>query len=67
MPNAEMATQIVTVRDLASYLHCHQSTIYRLAKRGEIPAFRLGGSWRFKIDDIDRWSTRQMTVRARAR
>lgn len=67
MANGEMAREIVTVRDLAGYLHCHQSTIYRLAKRGEIPAFRLGGSWRFKIDDINRWSDRQMTVRARAR
>jgi excisionase family DNA binding protein len=63
MLNSEMAKEIVTVRDLASYLHCHQSTIYRLAKRGQIPAFRLGGGWRFKIGDINRWS-RHMTVGA---
>jgi excisionase family DNA binding protein len=61
MPNNELTKEIVTVRDLANYLHCHQSTIYRLAKRGEIPAFRLGGGWRFKISDINRWS-RSMTV-----
>jgi excisionase family DNA binding protein len=50
--------QIVTVRDLARYLHCHQSTIYRLVNRGQIPGFRLGGGWRFKIDDIDHWCRR---------
>jgi excisionase family DNA binding protein len=37
-------------------MRCHQSTIYRLAKHGEIPGFRLGGAWRFRISDIDRWA-----------
>ncbi len=58
MLNKEMTKEIVTVKDLAKYLHCHQSTIYRLVKRGEIPGFRLGGGWRFKIDEIDRWCRR---------
>ena len=58
MLNREMTKEIVTVRDLAKYLHCHQSTIYRLAKSGGIPAFRLGGGWRFKIGEIDRWCRR---------
>ena len=56
MLRSEMSREIVNVKDLASYLHCHQSTIYRLAKHGEIPAFRLGGEWCFKISDIDRWA-----------
>jgi len=55
MPNTGTRREILTVRDIANYLHCHQSTIYRLAQRGEIPAFRLGGGWRFKLDEIDRW------------
>ena len=59
MPNTEVTREILTVRDIANYLHCHQSTIYRLANRGEIPAFRLGGGWRFKIGEIDRWMQRQ--------
>ena len=50
MLNKEMTKEIVTVKDLAKYLHCHQSTIYRLVKRGDIPGFRLGGGWRFKIE-----------------
>ena len=58
MLNREMTKEIVTVRDLAKYLHCHQSTIYRLAKSGGIPAFRLGGGWRFKSGEIDRWCRR---------
>jgi len=67
MLNREMTTQILTVRDLSNYLHCHQSTIYRLANRGEIPGFRLGGGWRFKIDEINRWSGRTVVDRGNSR
>jgi len=27
-----------------------------LARDGKIPAFRAGGQWRFRKDDIDQWS-----------
>ena len=55
MLNSEMTKEIVTVKGLAGYLHCHPSTVYRLVKRGDIPGFRLGGGWRFKIDEVNRW------------
>ena len=67
MSDREMTNQIVTVRDLARYLHCHQTTIYRLAKNGQIPGFRLGGGWRFKIDEIDRWCRRTVVNRGTLR
>ncbi len=57
--------EILTVREVADYLHCHQTTIYRLIRTGQIPAFRLIGSWRFKLDAIDRWM-QQAGVTARA-
>jgi excisionase family DNA binding protein len=47
--------EIMTVRDLSDYLHCHPSTIYRMLAKGELPGFKVGGDWRFRIDDIDRW------------
>ncbi len=46
---------ILTIRQAAALLRCHTSTLYRLVKRGEIPAFRLGGSWRFNLDVLERW------------
>ncbi len=64
MANREKNREIVKVKDLAKYLHCHQTTIYRLAKRGDIPAFRLGGGWRFRIDEIDRWCRRAAVDRS---
>ena len=30
-------------------------TVYRLAQSGEIPAFKLGGTWRFRRSELDRW------------
>ncbi len=55
MPNDEGRREILTVQELADYLHCHESTIYRLVNDGRIPAFKLGATWRFKLDIIDRW------------
>jgi excisionase family DNA binding protein len=47
--------EIMTPREAAEYLSVHVRTIYRLAKNGEIPGRKLGGSWRFKKDTLDEW------------
>ena len=54
-----MSDQILTVKKVADYLKVNERTIYRLAARKEIPAFRVGASWRFKREEIDEWITRQ--------
>jgi excisionase family DNA binding protein len=43
---------IVTVKELSKFLKISNSTIYKLASTGEIPAFRIGDSWRFDMDQI---------------
>ena len=46
----------MTVSALARYLDCSPSTIYhRLLKKKQIPAFKLGGGWRFSRSVIDEW------------
>jgi excisionase family DNA binding protein len=47
--------EIMTPREAAEYLSVHVRTIYRLAKKGEIPGRKVGGSWRFKKDALDEW------------
>jgi excisionase family DNA binding protein len=47
--------EIMTPREAAEYLSVHVRTIYRLAKNGEIPGRKVGGSWRFKKDALDEW------------
>jgi len=43
------------IKDVADYLNVTERTIYRLAGAKQIPAFKVGGVWRFSKADIDRW------------
>ncbi len=47
--------EILTLREASEFLNCHPSTVYRLVKSSQIPAFRLGGSWRFVKPELRRW------------
>ena len=49
--------EVLTAKELARYLRCHVSTLYRLVNRGEIPHFRLGSDIRFRRSAIDKWLT----------
>ena len=46
---------VMTIAELADYLRCNKSTIYRLIKREKLPAFRIGSDWRFKRELIEKW------------
>ncbi|HOE69068.1 MAG TPA: helix-turn-helix domain-containing protein [Candidatus Omnitrophota bacterium] len=58
-PRRERA-QIMTPKEAAKYLGFHLVTIYRLLKKGEIPATKIGGQWRFKKDVLDNWLMERM-------
>jgi excisionase family DNA binding protein len=47
--------RILTAKEVADYLRCHISTVYRLAKSGKLPGFRLGADWRFREDSLQNW------------
>ena len=53
-------TQIMTPKEAAKYLGFHLVTIYRLLKKGEVPATKIGGQWRFKKDVLDAWLNDRM-------
>ena len=48
-----------TVEELARYFKLHEYTVRRLARSGKIPSFKAGGQWRFRKDEIDKWSKRK--------
>ena len=58
-------TNILMIRDVAEYLKVTERTIYRLAAAKKIPAFKVGGSWRFSKSDIDAWIRRQSSEAAK--
>ncbi|WP_029046414.1 helix-turn-helix domain-containing protein [Cupriavidus sp. amp6] len=47
--------EILTLDEVAAYLKTGKRTVYRLVQRGEIPAFKLGGTWRFRRSELDLW------------
>ena len=59
MPTDNSVSPVITVRALAAYLQVHPSTVYRLAKLGLLPAFKVGSDWRFNREDIEHWRLAQ--------
>ena len=48
-------SEIITLREVADYLHCYWGTVYQLIQKGDLPAFRVGSDWRFRRADIEKW------------
>lgn len=46
---------IMTTPEVAQYLQVHQSTLYKLIRRGQIPVFKIGSDYRFDRDTIKTW------------
>ena len=49
----------LTTEEVLDYLQINVRTIYRMVKRGDIPAVRVGRQWRFKKRDIDAFLAKQ--------
>jgi len=54
-----MSDEILTVKEVADYLKLAEKTAYRLVAEGKLPGFKVGGSWRFKKEDLQQWIEQQ--------
>ena len=52
----------MTVRDVAGFLAVDEKTIYRLAQQGKLPGFKVAGTWRFQLQDIQGWIDERKTA-----
>jgi len=59
MSTSSSEGEILTIKQVADYLKVTERTIYRLAAAKKIPAFKVGGTWRFSRADLDQWIQRQ--------
>lgn len=50
-----MSNHVLTIKELADYLSISETTLHTMVKQGEIPAAKIGKSWRFLRPAIDRW------------
>lgn len=48
-------TRFLTPAEVADMLRVSTMTVYRLIKAGDIPALKVGKSYRLREDDVDRW------------
>ena len=51
----------VTVAEVAAQLRVSNMTVYRLIQSGELPATRVGRSYRLREEDVDRYLAEQYT------
>lgn len=54
-----MNSDIMTIKELSDYLKLTEKTAYRIAAEGKIPGFKVGGAWRFRKSEIDKWIKNQ--------
>ena len=50
-----LKNRVLTLQEVSKYLQVHPSTVYRLLKNNQLPAFRVGSDWRFMAESIDQW------------
>lgn len=56
LPREEHAkARFLTVGEVAALLRVSNMTVYRLIAAGEIPAVRVGKSYRLREDDVDKY------------
>lgn len=46
---------LMSVEESAEYLQVDMSTIYLWSQRGQIPATKLGQTWRHRRSEIEEW------------
>ncbi|MCJ7655198.1 MAG: response regulator [Dehalococcoidia bacterium] len=54
---------LLTPQELAEMLQLNSATVTRKAKKGEIPAIKIGKQFRFDRDQIDKWLLQQTVGR----
>lgn len=50
-----MSDEILTLPEVAQLLKVAEKTVYTMAQKGGLPAFKVGGQWRFRRADLDNW------------
>jgi excisionase family DNA binding protein len=53
--NSKDLPVMLTISEVAEYLKLHELTVRRLAREGELPAFKVGRQWRIQREKLQEW------------
>jgi excisionase family DNA binding protein len=56
------SSEFVTVAEVARHLRVSNMTVYRLINAGDLPALRIGKSYRLREEDVDRYLSGRYTA-----
>jgi len=57
-------TAVLTLEEVAGYLRLSKKTIYKMARKGELPAFKAGNHWRLTRPELEEWIRRRIRAGA---
>jgi excisionase family DNA binding protein len=57
----EAPSRYMTASEVAGYLRIHVSSVYRLIRLRQLPAFKIDGNYRFDRTEIDKWMADRKT------
>jgi excisionase family DNA binding protein len=60
-----MQEMLLTTEQVAQYLKVDKFTVYRLVTQRKMPAFKVGGQWRYKKKLIDAWLLENSNISGR--
>lgn len=55
-----MEKEYLTIEEVAKRLRVNKRTVYRLAVKGQIPAFKFGKSWRISTEKLNKLFTESL-------
>jgi excisionase family DNA binding protein len=65
--HAAVLSPVMTLKEVAEYLHIHQSTLYKLIRLSEIPSFKIGSEHRFRRNEIEEWIAEKQLPQERSK
>jgi len=62
LPNAgeQGFERLLSLREAATLLGMHWKTLEGMARKSAVPAFRIGGRWRFRASALDEWLQKRL-------
>ena len=52
--------ELLTTKEACALLKTKRLTLYKMVKAGEVPAFRMGRSWKFERTALENWITKRL-------